>query len=137
MRRVYSEYAASAARTTTAGGTAITGISLFTEVVFQVNVTAQSGTTPTLDLYIQTSYDGGLNWVDIAAATQITTVTGITILSHNPDGGTASPSFIATDGTKTGGTNKVVGWGDRLRLKWKIGGTTPSYTFSASASVQD
>lgn len=71
-----------------------------------LDVTAASGTTPTLDVKIEDSPDGGTTWFTVASFAQ---KTGITRDVLN----VVSKAF-----------------GDRLRVTWTIGGTTPSFTFS-------
>ena len=82
------------------------------KVAIAVDVTAASGTTPTLDFEVEWSPDG-TNWVsaDTTADTmaQITTAAG------------AAKAFDAK--------------APFARLKWTIGGTTPSFTFEAAALV--
>lgn len=98
---------ASAARTTTANGTAwdTTGVD---EVTATLTVSAASGTSPTLDVILQTSIDGGTNYYTVAAFTQKTT---------------------------TGTEGKVFGpLGDLSRWRWTVGGTTPSFTFAIAAT---
>lgn len=95
---------ASAALTTTTTVTAITpgfGIS------YQVNipVTAVTGTTPTLDVRIEESDDGGTNWFTVYDFPRIT-ATGIY----------RSPFLPVT--------------GNRVRYVQTVGGTTPSFTRS-------
>jgi hypothetical protein len=76
-----------------------------------VNVTAQSGTTPTMDLRIDWSLDG-TNWYNVADSfTQIGAVTG---------------SFFKQVQVKA----------PYYRLVWTLGGTSPNYTFSSDATLQ-
>jgi hypothetical protein len=72
-------------------------------------VTAASGTTPTLDVKLQTSGDG-TTWDDVASFPQQTT-------------------------TQTG-RYKVFGpLGTYVRWVWTIAGTTPSFTFAVSVNA--
>lgn len=93
--------AASAARTTTGNGS---GIELGDRRVarLKLDVTAASGTSPTLDVTIQTSRDGS-TWYTSGTFAQ-----------------------------KTGVSNesKVFAVDRFVRASWTIGGTTPSFTFS-------
>lgn len=73
-----------------------------------VNVTAASGTTPKLDLVLQESPDGGTTWNDVWHVERITT-TGVYQIPTIPVQG-------------------------RRRWAWTIAGTTPSFTFSISAT---
>ena len=80
-----------------------------TAMVVEINVTAASGTTPTLDVDIEDSFDGTTwNKVSDINAANITT-TGVTVKRIN-----------LIDNPCT----------DRLRFKYTIGGTTPSFTFT-------
>jgi hypothetical protein len=77
-------------------------------------VSAHAGTSPTLDVKLQTSKDGTGSgagaWVDVASFAQIT----------------------ETDGT----SRKIFNALDRfVRIVATIGGTTPSYTYSVTAEV--
>jgi hypothetical protein len=112
---VYSQrvVVTSAARTTTGNSGALTvgGDTNFGSpewVVLAVDVTAASGTTPTLDLTVQWSLDGGTTWATTDgtpdAFAQITAAA------------TRVKRFPALSGT--------------YRVVWTIAGTTPSFTFS-------
>lgn len=88
------------------------GVELADQAVVRLNlaVTAHAGTTPTLDVKVQTSAtDVDANYVDVpnGAFAQVTTVNATTRL--------------------------VVGALDRfVRVVATIGGTTPSYTYSVT-----
>ena len=64
---------ASGARTATAAGTAVTGFAAARQLVLQLQVTAASGTLPTLDVVIQDTVDG-TNYQTIATFAQKTGV---------------------------------------------------------------
>jgi hypothetical protein len=105
----------SAARTATGNSGTLTGYGPAASLRAQLNVTAASGTTPTLDVVIQDSVDGGTNWNTIGTFAQKTT-TGrevINILPLKAESATFQPIFS-----------------DTLRVLWTIGGTTPSFTFA-------
>jgi hypothetical protein len=86
----------------------------------QLQVTAASGTTPTLDVVIEDTLDGA-NWNTVATFTQKTAVARevVNVLPAKAESGTFSPLFA-----------------DRLRVRWTIGGTTPSFTFSVIVASQ-
>lgn len=69
-----------------------------------INITAVSGTTPTMDLILQESYDNGTTWQDVYHC----------------------PRFSAT--TTFAVPNMIIG--GRRRWSYIIAGTTPSFTFS-------
>jgi len=73
-----------------------------------LDVTAASGTSPTLDIAVQTSYDGS-TWRAVASFTQATTT------------GTERKSFSGCDRF--------------VRITYTLGGTTPSFTFSVSGEA--
>lgn len=70
----------------------------------QLNVTAVAGTAPTLDVVIEDTLDGA-NWNTIATFAQKTAV-GREVIN------------VSTPFT------------NRLRVRWTIGGTMPSFTFA-------
>lgn len=110
MAREMTDFATSAARTTTGNGSTIPVPAASTEVAILLDVTAVSGTTPSMTVTVQWSNDA-TNWADAD--------------------GTAD-SFAAI----TAASKKVKTFPTRAkfaRLSWAITGTTPSFTFSASA----
>lgn len=96
--------AASAARTTSGNSTAGGGWAPATLLRVQLDVTAASGTTPTLDVVIEDSLDGS-TFNTIGTFTQ-KVATGREVI------------------------NIVTPFADTLRARWTVGGTTPSFTFS-------
>jgi hypothetical protein len=95
---------ASAARTTTAAGTAVTGFAAARLLVLQLEVTAASGTLPVLDVIVEDTVDG------------------------------SNYNTIATFAQKTGAAREVIrltsAFTNTLRVSYTIGGTTPSFTFN-------
>ena len=90
-----------------------------------VNVTAVSGTTPTLTVRVQWSPDGGTTWLDLDTTNaQTASITGVTaaVLRIYPGIATAANAALNAPLPRT--------W----RLAWTVGGTTPSFTFAAQAS---
>jgi len=123
---------ASGAETTDAAGSDVTNV-LFQQasaLVFVLDITAQSGTSPTIDLAIQAKY--GSFYGNIARFFQkggVTTKHGLFVkkdvtytteetLEVNPAAGTGA---LNVDGMT---------WLDIIRCKWDLGGTSPSFTFS-------
>ena len=119
---------ASAVRTESAVGTAVTGFGRYQTATVVAYVTAESGTV-TLDVYVQGSYDGGTTWVDIAASPQITG-TGTYVIPIGNQGAGSAP-FAATDATQTAASTKTLVLPDQIRTKTVSSGTT-SFTFSVS-----
>lgn len=98
--------AASAARTATGSGT---GVELGDRSVARLvlDISAASGTTPTLDVVVQCSSDNA-TWYTAGTFTQA---------------------------TGTGTERKVVNLDRYVRASWTIGGTTPSFTFSLTGEA--
>lgn len=95
---------ASAARTAT-GQTSGVDLGPFDESIVLLNVTAASGTGPTLDVKIQTSDDNS-DWYDLGSSfSQITAV--------------SKPAAL-----------KLTNFGKYIRAVYTIGGTSPSFTFT-------
>lgn len=100
----------SAARTASGNTADLEGFTLKT-LRAQLQVTAAAGTTPTLDVLIEDSLDGA-TWNTIGTFTQVTT------------------------GSARQVVNITTPFSDRIRVRWTIGGTTPSFTFNVLAYAQ-
>lgn len=112
---------ASAARTTTANGATITNAS-GRGAMFYINVSAASGTTPTLVVQLQVQDPVSTSWIDVTpAVTPTITGVGLTMLTVCPGISEAANSRVAQGLPRT------------FRFRWTIGGTTPSFTFSIGA----
>lgn len=95
---------ASAARTTTANGGIVEGFGVVKTIRAQLEVTAASGSTPTLDVLIEDTLDG-TNFNTIGTFTQET-------------------------GTGRQVINITGLFSDRVRVSWTITGGSASFTFS-------
>ncbi len=102
---------ASAAQTAN-GMSATLAVGAYRELLVTVNVSAVAGTSPTLTLALDSLGADGV-WYTLWTSAAITAV-GQTI---------ASLGIEASTNTAFGAS---------VRLRWTIGGTTPSFTFSAS-----
>lgn len=96
---------ASAARTSD-GQSAAVACDWAHELLVMVDVTAVSGTSPTLDVDIEVSPDGGTTWFVAASFTQWNNTTGKKLLA-------------------------LTTCGSLFRVAYKLGGTSPSFTFAA------
>ena len=102
---------ASAARTTTGTSSALDAPE-GADLVLSASVTAASGTTPTLDLSVEWSSDGGTTWY------------------------TADPADTITQFTAAAArVKRFTAKGTEYRVRWTIGGTTPSFTFAVTEST--
>ena len=125
---------ASAARTVSGNSGAITfADARFDDIIFEVDVSAASGTTPTLDLYIQQTLDG-TNYIDVAHFTQITAaLTNRARLVVKRGNVTDAIKEGIGDATATAGALGLALLTEKGRIKWVVGGTTPSFTFSITS----
>lgn len=103
----------SAAQTTTGNSGALTiggdaNLGTAEWLVLGVDVSASSGTTPTLDVTVQWSLDGGTTWA-------------------TTDG---TPDAFAQITTTTSKIKRFAALAGTYRVVWTIAGTTPSFTFS-------
>jgi len=101
---------ASAARIISGASATLTGYGPASTIRAQLAVTAASGTDPTLDVVIEDTLDG-TNWNVIGTFAQKVT-TGREVI------------------------NVTVPFSDRLRVRWTVGGATPSFTFSVAWSAE-
>jgi hypothetical protein len=102
-----------AAAVTASGSTAaFAGYARANKLVAELAVTAVSGTTPTLDLVLEDTLDG-TNFYTVGAFVQVT-ATGRQVLRIP---------------TTTPFTN-------RLRFRWTVAGTTPSFTIALSVYAE-
>lgn len=101
----------SVARTTTGNSGVLPGYGPASSLRAQLNVTAVSGTTPSLTVLIEDSVDGGVTF-----------------------------NTIATFAAKTATGREVINFsglfGENLRVSWTITGTTPSFTFAVDWIAQ-
>jgi hypothetical protein len=109
---------ASSAKTATGNGTTQTNAN-GTGAMFYINVSAASGTTPTLAVRVQVQDPVSTTWFDINGAVT-PTLTGIStaMLTVYPGISEAANTKVSQALPRT------------YRVAWTIGGTTPSFTFS-------
>jgi hypothetical protein len=120
-----------AAATTFISGT-LPGVDRFTSVELFLTVTATSGTTPTLDLYVQKLCADGATWTDLVHFGQFTTSSVTQTCSLISQ---VAVPYATTDGTL--GTVKTDHIGNTWRIKYVTGGTTPVYTFQLFGSFYE
>jgi hypothetical protein len=97
----------SAARTASGDSGPLSGWGVPSTARVQLNVTAAAGTTPTLDVVVEDTLDG-TNW-----------------------------NVVGTFAQKAAAGREVINisapFADRLRVRWTVAGTTPSFTFDVVA----
>lgn len=101
----------SAARAGSGNSGALSGYGPASTLRAQLDVTAFSGTAPTLDVVLEDTLDGGATW-----------------------------NVVGTFSQKTGVAREVINittpFSDTLRARWTEGGTGPSFTFSLAVVAQ-
>jgi len=95
---------------TSNGNTADIDVSLYSVLEIEIKVTGVSGTTPTLDVYVEGRFEATGDYKVLASQTGITS-TGIWFLVINP----LAFRFI--------------------RVRWLVGGVSPSFTFTVVAQA--
>lgn len=110
-----SRLALLAAGTRTAGANAAAiDVSKFKEMLIFLAVTVATGTTPSLTVFIDASPDGGVTWAQVAAFPAVT--------AANVAGGLIATAPI-----------QLTNFGDTVRVRYAITGTTPSFDFAVLA----
>lgn len=104
-----AEVLSSAARTAS-GTSGAVAIDPGANVHVVLNTTAASGTTPTLDVSLEWSLDGGTTWAAPGDAFAQVTAAGVAMKS-------------------------IPAKAPLARVRWVIGGTSPSFTFDVRAFV--
>lgn len=124
---------ASAAQTASATGASVDVAGLREMAVF-VNVTASSGTFTVFRVYLEASDDGGTTWYELAADDVIEN--GIAA----PGAGSANQRDIVNKTTTVAAskfTATYSAFGNKVRPRWVLTGSTPSVTFSVKAVGKD
>lgn len=103
-----SQFVPAAARTTSGQSDPVTVDPRAARIALAVDVTAVSGTSPTMDLAVEWSFDGN-TWFPADSADSFTQIT-------------AAAKAVKSFAPKA----------SQARLVWTIAGTTPSFTFSAT-----
>jgi hypothetical protein len=123
--------ALSGAATTTSGNQEIRGAS---RLAVHLKVTAVSGTTPTIDVWLQHSVDGGVTWDDFAHFAQLTAA-GDRIIQHSCDVVSGTPEHVAQDAALAAATVRHGPLGALTRAKVTLGGTTPAATVQVKVTA--
>jgi hypothetical protein len=99
-----------------------------------LNITSVTGTTPTMDLVLQTSIDGGTTFVDLPLRYTQKTAAGVAHLVFRLGLG-ENEVALEQAGADTGGTlaKNCVFDPQNMKLKYTIGGTNPTFTFTVTA----
>lgn len=110
--------------TTSGTSDVITDMGMFHSLGVQRVVTAAATEAgDTLAVYLQTSYDQGTNWVDVARFADVAGNASVPVqqVYAHSDPGDVDAGFLVTGDINLTATNNVdITLGDRLRLKWVV-----------------
>ena len=110
-------------------GTAKTGLGAFKEVEVLLDVTVGSGGTSTADRTLAVFLDSrldGTNFINIGQFSGTGSVVRYAVhLSRNQQMATG----LNVTGDAAAGTFRTLGWGDDIRVRRNITGTTPSFSY--------
>ena len=113
----------------------------FNVIVAKLNDTTLAGTSPTLDVYLQTSDDGGVTFYDLAHFVQLTGTSGTANAYFAKIGDLkGSGGYIGTSVSLTLGAGKVSGLpllGYTMKAVWTYGGTIGSSNMTLTLSAVD
>lgn len=145
MKTLITTLRASSARTIAAGAT-VSGEAVklqenYEQLVVTLDVTiAATAAGDTLDVFIDTSFDGGTTWVNIGKFTQVLGNGGakkfLMSFKSNP---IASSNVVPIGTDQTAGNALQIGFGDRIRYRDALTDATTqdaSFTYSVSAFLK-
>lgn len=113
---------------TISGSTVNLDVSTFEELGIYVNVTAASGTTPTISFYVD-GLDASGNWQPLMQLNAGGAWTGVTqALAHLGRGISLAGATVGTH------VYANLTFPSTIRIRWTITGTSPSFTFSVALS---
>jgi hypothetical protein len=122
------EILASAAQTATAQGGAIS-VSGIKELIVYATCTASSAPTR-LDVYLQSSSDGGTTWYDLPHESEMATASAGTDVTANTNKRNVLDN-VTTCASAVKAVARYTNFGDQVRAAWVISGT--SFTISVKA----
>lgn len=102
----------------------IPGIDRITSALLYLSTGTGTGTSPTLNVYVQTLLPDGLTWTDLVSFTQATTSATTQVASIITQ--VAAP-YTKTDASLAAASLKATHMGSTWRVKIVIGGSSPSY----------
>ena len=117
-------------------GSWATGLGYFKQILVHVRLSAAGGTSPTLNMFLDTRLDGTniTNLVSFPQLTNTATAGMVAVLNRNISlvanaAGTVGGITSALEADVGTGTVRTAGWGDDLRVRRAIAGTSPSYSY--------
>lgn len=115
----------------TTSGSSVVGMECYTTALFMAKVSAVTGTSPTIDIYIQQLLPDGTTWQDIAHFAQITGTANRIIWFVT---GASSETAVQT-AALTAATIKAINIGGTIRATVILAGTNPAATVAVFAHL--
>src|SRR5579859_587478 len=106
------------------------------EMTLVLDVTTAETGVGTLDVYLQTSHDGGTTWTDFAHFTQVTTAAVRRVAGWSVSSANNAAGADTTTGDAVLAAGKIINGpivSAQVRVKYVIGVGTGSYTFVVRA----
>lgn len=123
---------ASAARTATGNSGVIDFPDDLEGALIIADSAAGTGTTPTMDLSIEITTDDGTTWYEVYRFAQVTTAVLRQQLIVNFRKFAEAGAIRTVVQAGTGALSANCPISKKIRFKWTIGGTNPSFTFSVA-----
>lgn len=113
--------------TGSATGTTSRGLGVFSEMDVMARVTVGTGTSATMDMFLDSRLDG-TNYINVAHLTKFTGAD--TVVAHLSRRQGTSLELVDVDADAGAGTIRRIGWGDDLRVRRDITGTSPQFSYT-------
>lgn len=120
------------------GASVLPQMPLIERARFVLKVTAAAAAAgDTLDVYVQRTIDGGTTWDDFVHFTQVLGNGGVkTFIAEWTKEVTPETELRApADGALAAGVLQGGPFGEDIRVKWVIAGSTPNFTFTVLAET--
>jgi hypothetical protein len=123
-------YSKTVTATSNGTDTFVIDVNDFDALIAKIAVPTLAG-SGTLDVYLQTSFDGGSNWVDVVHFTQITATLSNPLYAMISAVGNVFKGAVG-DAVISAGTLGVPFVGKNARLKYVFGGSISSISFTVT-----
>jgi len=109
----------------------------FDSILFRLDVSSLTGTSPTLDVYIQTTDDGGTTWYDVAHFAQQTGATTNPLFAKVSQEGDSYIGAVGDASIAAGSVSGLPIMNKLVRIKYVFGGTVTAADFTVKAIVSE
>jgi len=132
--RSYAKRVVSSAARTSSSNSGALKLPKGKSYALSLNCSAASGTSPTLDVFVNASFDGGTTFIRQEHFAQLTAAS----LRNLVFGASGELPAASEAAVATGATARAVQFPltRDYQIEWVIGGTNPSFTFSVDLYVE-